>query len=285
MPGARERRIGVRLNWTRARRVLRDQAPHAEERVLLIAAHPDDETIGAGARLGRLPNLRILHLTDGAPMQRRWWGDPTLATREAYARCRRNELEAALALVGIGPGQLRTLALTDQCASADLAVLTRAVRAEIEAWEPTFVLTHPYEGGHPDHDAAAFAVHAACRALRAEQASGPLVVEFACYHRGSNGALRTGAFLGRAAATLRLTAEERARKRQMFARFRTQQRTLTSFGVLVERFRPAPSYAFGQPPHAGMLHYEQYEWGITGEEWRAQADAALRALGLAGERV
>jgi len=269
-------------SWTRVYRVLRHPAPAAEERVLLVAAHPDDETIGAGARLELLPNLRILHLTDGAPLERRWWGDPTLATREVYARFRRRELEAALALAGVGPGQLRTLGITDQCASEDLVALTRAMRDEIAEWAPSVILTHPYEGGHPDHDAAAFAVHAACRALRAVSGGAPLVVEFACYHLATDGTLRTGAFLGRSAATLRLTAEQRERKKQMLACFRTQQRTLSPFGISVERFRPAPAYDFSDPPHAGRLHYEQFDWGITGEEWQVRAEAALRALGLAG---
>ena len=38
-----------------------------ERRVMIIVAHPDDETIGMGAQLCRLHNSLLLQVTDGAP--------------------------------------------------------------------------------------------------------------------------------------------------------------------------------------------------------------------------
>ena len=43
----------------------------------------------------------------------------------------------------------------------------------------------------------------------------------------------------------------------------------------VEAFRVAPEYDFTQPPHPGVLFYEQFKIGMTWREWRAHADAAL----------
>ena len=43
------------------------QRPRIAARVLLVAAHPDDETVGVGAQLHRCDDLILLHLTDGAP--------------------------------------------------------------------------------------------------------------------------------------------------------------------------------------------------------------------------
>lgn len=36
-------------------------------RMLIVVAHPDDETIGFGAQLCRLRDALLLHVTDGAP--------------------------------------------------------------------------------------------------------------------------------------------------------------------------------------------------------------------------
>jgi LmbE family N-acetylglucosaminyl deacetylase len=252
--------------------------------VLLVATHPDDETIGAGGLLGRIrDSVHLLHVTDGAPRERRWWGAPALPSREAYAAARREELEAAMAVAGLPPERLESLGIRDQEASLDLRGLALRVREAIERIGPEAVLTHPYEGGHPDHDAAAFAVHAALGLLAREGRGAPRLVEFASYHRAAHGGIAVGEFLpgsGEEEWTLRLSAAERERKERMLAAFATQRQTLAPFGAEVERFRVAPAYDFTLPPHPGPLHYEQFEWGCTGEEWRARAGEALAGLAM-----
>jgi LmbE family N-acetylglucosaminyl deacetylase len=254
------------------------------ERALVVAAHPDDETIGAGALLSRISaSAHLLHVTDGAPRVRRWWGAPELPSREAYARVRREELSAALALAGVPEKRVRSLGIPDQEASLDLVGLARRVAGVLGEVRPEVVLTHPYEGGHPDHDAAAFAVHAACRVWEQEGATPPRIVEFTSYHVRADGGLAVCEFLPAKAAeevTLPLTIAEREMRRRMLAAFTTQRETLAPFSAEVERFRAAPAYDFTAPPHHGMLHYEQFEWGCTGPEWRARAREALAALGL-----
>ncbi len=235
--------------------------------VLIVAAHPDDETIGAGGVLPELGDVTVVHVTDGAPR--------SSAGREEYARARRAELLDALALAGIGAGRVRELGLVDQEASLNLARLAEALAALIDEVRPATVLTHPYEGGHPDHDAAAFAASAA-RRMAAHSAA---IVEFTSYHlRG--GAMETGVFLrGESPVTeVRLSGAACARKRRMFGCFATQREMLGNFVIGVERFRRAPGYDFTAPPHAGLLFYEQFDWGMTGERFRALAARALEEL-------
>jgi LmbE family N-acetylglucosaminyl deacetylase len=147
------------------------------------------------------------------------------------------------------------------------------------------VLSHAYEGGHPDHDASAFVVHAAVALLRAQGGRAPAIVEMAGYRRRADGE-RACAFLPRpdgaddGAVMLDLTTGELRWKSELIAGFTTQRETLSGFPVEGEGYRRAPAYDFRQPPHPGKLHYENYPWGMTGERFRELAAGALRELGL-----
>ena len=137
--------------------------------------------------------------------------------------------------------------------------------------------------GHPDIDACAFAVHAACALLLRHGSPAPAIVEMTSYHAGPDGRM-TATFLewpGLEVVTLRPEAAERALKQSMIACFTTQQQVLAAFPVELERFRPAPAYDFTRPPHEGRLFYENFDWGVDGERWRALAREALVRLGLA----
>lgn len=52
-------------------------------RLLLVAARPDDEVFGLGARLRCLPRAPALHLTDGVPCGARSVEDPPTFRRLA----------------------------------------------------------------------------------------------------------------------------------------------------------------------------------------------------------
>ena len=238
--------------------------------VALVAAHPDDETIGAGASLRLFGDLLLIHVTDGAPAN---LGDARRAgfgTLVAYAAARRAELAAALEA---GQTHPRTLALDlpDQGASAEMAALAGRLAAVFAAHGTRVVITHPYEGGHPDHDATALGVHRAVHGTSIE------VVEMASYHAGEDGGMATGRFLpgGGERVEVRLTPNEQDIKRAMLACFATQRATLAPFGIEREVFRLAPDYDFARPPHLGELHYERHEWGMTGAAWRNLAAAAI----------
>ncbi len=242
--------------------------------------------IGAGAQLPRLQGACVLHATDGAPRALTDALAAGFGTREAYARARRHEAEAALAVAGMPPERLSGLSFADQEVSFRLGDLARALVELLLRQQTLIVITHAYEGGHPDHDATAFGVHAACALIRRTGATPPTIIEMAGYH-GASGRLVTHEFLPSAGAgnevAVRLTPEQRRRKRRMLDCHATQARTLAQFGVDVERFRAAPAYDFRLPPHAGRLWYERFAWGMaSGALWRRQARQALSELTLAG---
>lgn len=245
-------------------------------RVLIVAAHPDDEVIGLGAQLPFLPRARILHVTDGAPRDGRDVAAHGFPDCAAYATARRQELAAALALAGIAPEAASTLGVPDQEASLHLVEISRRIVAAITETRAEIVVTHAYEGGHPDHDATAFAVQAAVQSAPAAR------IEMAGYHAGPEG-IAVGDFLrgvGEAPVTLDLSPEQCALKRRMVDCFATQRQVLAAFPVGTERLRPAPYYDFTLPPHPGRLFYENFPWGMSGERFRQFAAEAADALGL-----
>ena len=283
-PGARritrpggQRRAGEALGRLTGERP--DPAPRL--RALFLVAHPDDEVIGAGGRLAALDQPIVLHVTDGAPREASDAAAAGFENREQYAEARRQEARTALGLAGVGPGQIQCLELVDQEASTALAALARRVLIRLAALQPDILVTHPYEGGHPDHDAVAFAAHAAVRILDEGGVEPPALAEFTSYHI-HRGNIRTGAFLpaSRRIVAAALEDAERDRKRRMLESFTSQQGTLAQFQLEAEYFRLAPRYRFTRPPHRGRLFYEHFNWGFTGEEWRAAAAQALAELGL-----
>jgi LmbE family N-acetylglucosaminyl deacetylase len=252
----------------------------AAANVVVIVAHPDDEAIGAGAVLRAFPNVTIVHVTDGAPMDKGYAEAKGFASREEYAAQRRKEVVAALGIVGISSERIRGLGIVDGEAAWHLVELTRMIAELLDELKPEIVLTHPYEGGHSDHDSTAFAVHLATGMLVREGRHAPVILELTSYHnyRGRRRLFSFLPFGNRRVKTVRLSREERRLKREMFRHFTSQAALLETFPVSIERFREAPRYLFTVPPHEGQLDYERLCKKMTGAEWRANADQALQML-------
>lgn len=245
--------------------------------VLLIVAHPDDEVLGAGSRLAHWNNLTLVHVTDGAPRNLEDARHHGFTSWQAYARTREQELERALLAGGVQNARRMRLGIPDQETIAQMASLARKLRQVLQDSQPQTVITHAYEGGHPDHDATAFSVHAACRLLSRHTT----LFEFAGYH-AAHGALTANEFVSPPNGDWcwDLSFEERTRKAAMLQEFHTQQETLQQFPPVRERFRLAPHYDFTQPPHEGLLYYERFGWNATGATFRQAAREAYAALGL-----
>jgi N-acetylglucosamine malate deacetylase 2 len=248
----------------------------------LLVAHPDDETIGASACLGRLRNCTVVFLTDGAPRDPALRSPRATGSRAHYARMRHDEAIAALGLAGIPPGHILFLGGVDQEAVHEIAILAERFASLLPQIQPDIIITHAYEGGHPDHDAAALIATLSKKILAHENKTAPEVLEMTSYHL-RDGQCVTGEFLpcdwgqgsGKEEITIQLSPEEHNRKEQMLSAYVSQQVVLSRFSVSPECLRPAPTYDFTNPPHPGKLWYESLGWPMTGERWREIAAASL----------
>ena len=148
----------------------------------------------------------------------------------------------------------------DQDAVRHLRELKEAVHALLVEHRPEVVLTHPYEGGHPDHDAVAFAVHAAAGGMPAP--ARPALLEMAYYHDGAGGEV-WGGFAGHPGSAIVLDGPALARKHSMVGCYRSQERVLARFPLNVERVRLAPDYDFTAAPPPGRFQYDAHGWGCA----------------------
>lgn len=253
-------------------------------RALAVFAHPDDEVLALGGQLSRLGGIRLLHVTDGAPADLTDARANGFSRREDYAAARKRELLTAVSMAGLGLDALFAFQAMDQTAARRMPELARSLLAILHAFDISLVITHAYEGGHPDHDATSFIVHAACSLAVRHGGTAPEIVECPLYH-ARKGEWARQEFAGGASGTsemaVGLEPAAAERKRAMLEAHATQRRTLAPFfGIGIERFRAAPHYDFAQLPNSGELLYESFGWELDGGAWQRLAEDARRELDL-----
>lgn len=117
------------------------------QRLVVVAPHPDDESLGIGgtiAMLARRVPVTVVCVTDGEAA-------PSVCRGNELAVLRRAELLDAVELLAPGADIIR-LGLADGAVAADAEVLTEGLAAIFAAGD--VVLSTLDGDGHPDHDAA-----------------------------------------------------------------------------------------------------------------------------------
>jgi LmbE family N-acetylglucosaminyl deacetylase len=123
----------------------------AARRIVVLAAHPDDEVLGVGGLLAALAargsEIVAVWATDGEASHP---GSRALDADQLRA-LRREESRRALAALGVVPTYSAVLGLPDSALDENLPALRVAIRDVVE---PHDVVLAPWRlDGHPDHEA------------------------------------------------------------------------------------------------------------------------------------
>lgn len=146
------------LAWADALPLLEPERVFALAPLLVVAPHPDDETLGVGGLIALLSRrglrVDVLLISDGAASHP---GSPSHPPAR-LAALRRQEIEAALRALGVDPGEhLHSLDLSDGAIPAahedGFAAAAWRIRRLIEATGPAVVLLPWRDDPHPDHRA------------------------------------------------------------------------------------------------------------------------------------
>lgn len=163
---AAARRVLVHLG----RAILRQRSrpyPQSDGPIVVIAPHPDDETLGCGALIARRRRANgkvdLVFLTDGDASHP---GHPDFTPAELSAR-RRDEARAAARELGVDPAAVHFCGAPDgrlnRLAGPELAQLQHRLAALLTAAAPTRVFVPCCPDGSSEHDAALGLVRGALR--------------------------------------------------------------------------------------------------------------------------
>ncbi|MET9929318.1 MULTISPECIES: PIG-L family deacetylase [unclassified Streptomyces] len=235
-PGTDEALWRAWHGWDR----LPDHTLPEEGRVVVVAAHPDDEVLGVGGTIARLAAaglaVTVVSVTDGEGSH----PDSLVLSPAELAELRARELEEALAELGAAGAEIVRLRLPDtgvgeheEALARELAVLMSGAALCLAPWT---------EDVHSDHEAAGRAALAASRATAVPCALYPVWM----WHWAEPGDSRVP---WERAARIVLPSVAQALKRAAVSRFVTQ----------IQPLGPAPQDAAVLPPEELTHHLRGWE--------------------------
>ena len=211
-------------------------APEHFRRILVLAAHPDDETIACSGLLQRCREPLVVFAVDGAPPH--YGFAEQFGSLQQYSEQRFREAARALQL--IPRCSFRRLArpdgtwLVDQHLFLDLPEAFACLHQIVREFMPDVLVSHAFEGGHIDHDACHILAWQVGKALAVP------IVEFPLYWRDKNGhdAFQRFRDSHHGEFALELSDEEIVVKDKMLSEYQTQRGLTSVFRPAIERFRP-----------------------------------------------
>lgn len=241
----------------------------------IVVAHPDDETLGCGGLCQRLSRVLFIHATDGCPADASVLRKKGFASANGYRQQRARELDAALALLPASGHARINLGFADQTLHLHVPALVDRLATCLRDSGITTVITHAFEGGHPDHDTLAFATAMAARRIKRVK-----VLEMPLYRQQQGETLIQSFPAGSLTQIeiLTLSDSELGIKLKMLSSFSSQRRLLDRFDPSLESFRVMPAHKFLQTLTDCEVLYDGFGWPVCSRHVRAAMQAYLALL-------
>ena len=137
-------------------------------KILVVAAHPDDDILGCGGTLAKAINLsakiKILFLGEGVTSRFKLGSENNPATIKAKNK-RKQECTDSLKVLGINQFVFEERLCT-RFDELPLLNLVKSIEREIKLFKPSIILTHNKSEVNIDHKLTYNAVEVACRPIK-----------------------------------------------------------------------------------------------------------------------
>jgi LmbE family N-acetylglucosaminyl deacetylase len=238
-------------------------------KVLVLAAHPDDETIACGGLLQRASTALVVFAVDGAP---HCYGfERKFGSLQNYSVARFREASRALSFVphcsflrlATGDGTW----FSDQHLFLNLPAAFISLQRFAREFSPDLLVSHAFEGGHIDHDACHFLAKQLARSC------GLPALEFPLYwkSRDEQDVFQRFRESHEGECALQLSQRELRVKRRMLREYRTQRGLTQVFSQEAERFRHLVQTEDAAP------HWSGYPFENRAEQYKTESFMQLVA--------
>lgn len=197
--------------------------------------------------LQRLRRALVVFCADGSS----WWPPYwlTYGFPPIHAKLRRQEALRAIRMAG-SDHEIRFLGYPDGSLATNLVLAYRSLASLLRLWEPEYVITHAFEGGHEDHDACSFLVATLSKQFKFQPWEMPLY-----YRESSTGiVIRQNFATGNPEAEILtpISESELSVKKAMLAAHASQRQIIARFDPSCERFRRQPLHDYSVWPKSAI---------------------------------
>ena len=219
--------------------------------ILLIAAHPDDELVGAAFIIKKIllkKNLIIFFPTNGVLSKEEMWFWDKRKYQEKK-KIRNKEMKESLQYLGVKKFFRQNI--PTRKLKENIGKTFNKINLLIKNWKIDTVFCPAYEGGHQDHDVSNFI----CSRLR----NNYKVFEYAEYNF-SKGKINCNEFVKPTndEVTIKLSEKEKREKMKLLEIYNSEKGNLDYVKLDKECYRKLYDYDYSKPPHPGKLFYRRF---------------------------